>query len=59
MVVDPASDWPRFAEQARQLLAVDEVDAVGIDDDGRVTIRDRDGRSRGVAVGDVTHLRYA
>ncbi|MDM7892720.1 biotin--[acetyl-CoA-carboxylase] ligase [Curtobacterium caseinilyticum] len=38
---------------------VDEVDAVGIDDDGRVTIRDRDGRSRGVAVGDLTHLRYA
>ncbi|MFD2236989.1 urea ABC transporter substrate-binding protein [Aureimonas populi] len=28
VVVDPASDWPRFAEQARQLLAEDEVDAV-------------------------------
>ena len=38
---------------------VDEVDATGIDDDGRITIRDRDGRSRGVAVGDLTHLRYA
>ncbi|QCR43908.1 biotin--[acetyl-CoA-carboxylase] ligase [Curtobacterium sp. SGAir0471] len=39
--------------------SVDEVDATGIDDDGRITIRDRDGRSRGVAVGDLTHLRYA
>ncbi len=38
---------------------VDVVDATGIDDDGRITIRDRDGRSRGVAVGDLTHLRYA
>lgn len=38
---------------------VDEVDATGIDDDGRITIRDRHGRSRGVAVGDLTHLRYA
>ncbi|MFJ6170963.1 biotin--[acetyl-CoA-carboxylase] ligase [Curtobacterium sp. NPDC092190] len=38
---------------------VDEVDATGIDDDGRITIRDRDGRTRGVAVGDLTHLRYA
>ncbi|AGM41029.1 branched-chain amino acid ABC transporter substrate binding protein [Spiribacter salinus M19-40] len=28
VVVDPASDWPRFAEQARQLLADDEVDVV-------------------------------
>lgn len=28
VVVDPASDWPRFAEQARQLLAEDQVDAV-------------------------------
>lgn len=36
-----------------------EADAVGIDDDGRITIRDRDGATRGVAVGDVTHLRYA
>ncbi|KQS14348.1 hypothetical protein ASG04_00170 [Curtobacterium sp. Leaf183] len=36
-----------------------EADAVGIDDDGRITIRDRDGSTRGVAVGDVTHLRYA
>lgn len=36
-----------------------EADATGIDDDGRITIRDRDGVSRGVAVGDVTHLRYA
>ncbi|WIE74648.1 biotin--[acetyl-CoA-carboxylase] ligase [Curtobacterium sp. MCSS17_007] len=38
---------------------VDEVDATGVDDEGRITIRDRDGRSRGVAVGDLTHLRYA
>ncbi|WP_083295287.1 biotin--[acetyl-CoA-carboxylase] ligase [Curtobacterium sp. BH-2-1-1] len=36
-----------------------EGDATGIDDDGRITIRDRAGVSRGVAVGDVTHLRYA
>lgn len=36
-----------------------EAEATGIDDDGRITIRDRDGRSRGVAVGDLTHLRYA
>lgn len=33
--------------------------ATGIDDEGRITIRDRQGVSRGVAVGDVTHLRYA
>ena len=39
--------------------SVTEVDATGIDDDGRITIRDRDGVSRGVAVGDLTHLRYA
>jgi BirA family transcriptional regulator, biotin operon repressor / biotin---[acetyl-CoA-carboxylase] ligase len=38
---------------------VEEADATGIDDDGRITIRDRDGGSRGVAVGDLTHLRYA
>ncbi|MFJ4222050.1 biotin--[acetyl-CoA-carboxylase] ligase [Curtobacterium luteum] len=38
---------------------VEEADAVGIDDDGRITIRHRDGATRGVAVGDVTHLRYA
>ncbi|WP_439692007.1 biotin--[acetyl-CoA-carboxylase] ligase [Curtobacterium sp. SP.BCo] len=38
---------------------VDEGDATGIDDDGRITIRDRQGASRGVAVGDLTHLRYA
>ncbi|PZE59370.1 biotin--[acetyl-CoA-carboxylase] ligase [Curtobacterium sp. MCPF17_047] len=36
-----------------------EADATGVDDDGRITIRDRTGASRGVAVGDVTHLRYA
>ncbi|WIB76371.1 biotin--[acetyl-CoA-carboxylase] ligase [Curtobacterium sp. MCPF17_002] len=36
-----------------------EAEATGIDDDGRITIRDRAGVSRGVAVGDVTHLRYA
>jgi BirA family biotin operon repressor/biotin-[acetyl-CoA-carboxylase] ligase len=36
-----------------------EGDALGLDDDGRITIRDRDGRTRGVAVGDVTHLRHA
>ena len=28
VVVDPASDWPRFAEQARQLLEDEEVDVV-------------------------------
>ncbi len=28
VVVDPASDWPRFAEQARQLLQRDKVAAV-------------------------------
>lgn len=28
VVVDPASDWPRFAEQSRQLLADEEVDVV-------------------------------
>jgi len=28
VVVDPASDWPRFAEQARQLLEDDEVDVI-------------------------------
>ncbi|ROP64299.1 biotin--[acetyl-CoA-carboxylase] ligase [Curtobacterium sp. PhB115] len=38
---------------------VEEADATGIDDDGRITIRDRAGATRGVAVGDVTHLRYA
>jgi BirA family biotin operon repressor/biotin-[acetyl-CoA-carboxylase] ligase len=36
-----------------------EADATGVDDDGRITIRDRSGVPRGVAVGDVTHLRYA
>ncbi|QWS34172.1 biotin--[acetyl-CoA-carboxylase] ligase [Curtobacterium aetherium] len=39
--------------------SVVEADATGVDDDGRITIRDRTGVSRGVAVGDVTHLRYA
>lgn len=38
---------------------VEEADATGIDDEGRITIRDRQGVLRGVAVGDVTHLRYA
>lgn len=38
---------------------VEEADAIGIDDDGRITIRDRHGVPRGVAVGDLTHLRYA
>ncbi|MCA5923394.1 biotin--[acetyl-CoA-carboxylase] ligase [Curtobacterium oceanosedimentum] len=38
---------------------VEEADATGIDDAGRITIRDRAGSTRGVAVGDVTHLRYA
>ncbi|RAH37284.1 urea ABC transporter substrate-binding protein [Halomonas sp. SL1] len=28
VVVDPASDWPLFAEKARQLLAQDEVDVI-------------------------------
>lgn len=28
VVVDPASNWPLFAEKARQLLSVDKVDAV-------------------------------
>ena len=28
VVVDPASDWPRFAELARQLITVDEVDVI-------------------------------
>ncbi|HTW71984.1 MAG TPA: transporter substrate-binding protein, partial [Acetobacteraceae bacterium] len=28
VVVDPASNWPLFAEKARQLLAVDKVSAV-------------------------------
>jgi urea transport system substrate-binding protein len=28
VVVDPASDWPLFAEKARQLIAVDQVAAV-------------------------------
>ena len=28
VVVDPASDWPRFAELARQLLTVDNVDVI-------------------------------
>lgn len=28
VVVDPASDWPLFAEKARQLIAVDKVSAV-------------------------------
>lgn len=37
----------------------EEADATGIDDEGRITIRDRAGVTRGVAVGDVTHLRYA
>jgi len=39
--------------------AVVEADATGIDDDGRITVRERNGATRGVAVGDVTHLRYA
>ncbi|MBT2503065.1 biotin--[acetyl-CoA-carboxylase] ligase [Curtobacterium sp. ISL-83] len=38
---------------------VEEGDAIGVDDDGRITIRDRQGTVRGVAVGDITHLRYA
>lgn len=28
VVVDPASDWPLFAELTRQLLTVDEVDVI-------------------------------
>ena len=28
VVVDPASDWPLFAEKARELLAVQEVDVM-------------------------------
>ena len=28
VVVDPASDWPLFAEKTRQLLAVDKVAAI-------------------------------
>ena len=28
VVVDPASDWPRFAEKARELITVDHVSAV-------------------------------
>ncbi|MES1991359.1 MAG: urea ABC transporter substrate-binding protein [Pseudomonadota bacterium] len=28
VVVDPASNWPLFAEKARELLAVDKVDAI-------------------------------
>ncbi len=28
VVVDPASDWPLFAEKARELLTVDEVDVI-------------------------------
>src|SRR5215217_4218452 len=28
VVVDPASDWPLFAEKARELIAVDKVAAV-------------------------------
>jgi urea transport system substrate-binding protein len=28
VVVDPASDWPLFAERARELLTVDEVDVI-------------------------------
>lgn len=28
VVVDPASDWPLFAEKARQLLTQDEVDVI-------------------------------
>ena len=28
VVVDPASNWPLFAEKARQLLAVDKVSAI-------------------------------
>ncbi len=36
-----------------------EADATGIDDEGRITIRDRPGVERSVAVGDLTHLRHA
>ena len=28
VVVDPASDWPLFAEKARELLTVDKVDVM-------------------------------
>lgn len=28
VVVDPASDWPLFAEKARELLTVHEVDVI-------------------------------
>ena len=28
VVVDPASDWPLFAEKARELLTVEEVDVI-------------------------------
>ena len=28
VVVDPASDWPLFAEKARELLTVQEVDVI-------------------------------
>ena len=28
VVVDPASDWPLFAEKARELISVDGVDAI-------------------------------
>src|ERR1700742_966107 len=28
VVVDPASDWPLFAEKAKQLLSVDKVSAI-------------------------------
>ena len=28
VVVDPASDWPLFAEKARELLTVNEVDVI-------------------------------
>ena len=39
--------------------SVEEADATAIDDAGRITIRDRAGGLTPVAVGDVTHLRYA
>ena len=38
---------------------VEEADATGVDDEGRITIRDRRDGTRSVSVGDVTHLRYA
>ena len=28
VVVDPASDWPLFAEKARELLTVEKVDVI-------------------------------